>query len=345
MLVEMKTDVLMMAEEAASLKYEINNAKKTGMLDGKELSEAEIKEFEEEVKFLELAVEDTKENYLEEVKFVNQVLDVRQADMQVEFEIPEIDFQLASLDIEQNLQIQEVQIQEEQGLQQEFQAIEMFYIEPVQPLGFLEEPEREIDAQQQNTISAGTSTYADLNTRSSGVDVYLGAPTFLTVTSAADPAAVGSVVGNFVPLNQINYSTRTLNQTVNVTVNALGRNTEPREFELDKTFSYSASDTGSVKPSVAYTVDGTGTQDEINSSLTSTVTNDVTTGNTYLESLGSVEDTNYLVTVSSEATNTAGNAAASIQTTVTVESDGGVGGDTNKASGTDNGAQALSLLP
>ncbi len=346
MLVEMKTDVLMMAEEAASLKFEINNAKKTGMLNGKELSEAEIKEFEEEVKFLELAVEDTKENYLEEVKFVNQVLDVRQADMQVEFEIPEIDFQLASLDIEQNLQIQEVQIQEEQGLQQEFQAIEMFYIEPVQPLGFLEEPEREIDAvQQQNTISAGTSTYADLNTRSSGVDVYLGVSTLLTVTSAADPAAVGSVVGNFVPLNQINYSTRTINQTVNVTVNALGRNTEPREFELDKTFSYSASDTGSVKPSVAYTVDGTGTQDEINSSLTSTVTNDVTTGNTYLETLGSLEDTNYLVTVSSEATNTAGNAAASIQTTVTVESDSGLGGDTNKASGTDNGAQALSLLP
>ena len=115
----------MMAEEAASLKYEINNAKKTGMLNGKELSEAEIKEFEEEVKFLELEVENTKENYLEEVKLVNQVLDIRQADMQVEFETPEIDFQLASLDIEQNLQIQEAQIQEEQGLQQEFQAIEM----------------------------------------------------------------------------------------------------------------------------------------------------------------------------------------------------------------------------
>ena len=177
----------------------------------------------------------------------------------------------------------------------------------------------------------------------------MGSATNLIVTSAASNAdvasTVGSVVGDFVPSHQINYSTRTISQTAIVTVNALGRNTEPREFELDKTFSYSSSDTGSVKPSVAYTVDGTGTQDEINSSLTSTVTNDVTTGNTYLESLGSVEDTNYLVTVSSEATNTAGNAAASIQTTVTVESDGGVGGDTNKASGTDNGAQALSLLP
>ena len=94
MLVEMKTDVLMMAEEAASLKFEINNAKKTGMLNGKELSEAEIKEFEEEVKFLELEVEDIKEDYLEEVKIVNQVLDIRQADMQVEFETPEIDLSL-----------------------------------------------------------------------------------------------------------------------------------------------------------------------------------------------------------------------------------------------------------
>ena len=79
--------------------------------------------------------------------------------------------------------------------------------------------------------------------------------------------------------------------------------------------------------------------------MTSTVTNDVTTGNTYLESLGSVEDTNYLVTVSSEATNTAGTAATSIQTTVTVESDGGVGGDTNRASGTDSGVDAVIFVP
>ncbi|MDC3030424.1 FecR domain-containing protein [Candidatus Pelagibacter sp.] len=348
MLVEMKTDVLMMAEEAASLKYEINNAKKTGMLNGKELSEAEIKEFEEEVKFLELEVENTKENYLEEVKFVNQVLDIRQADMQVEFETPEIDFQLASLDIEQNLQIQEAQIQEEQGLQQEFQAIEMFYIGPE---AFLEEPERQIDdVQQQNTISAGTTTYADLNTQSSGVAAYMGNATNLTVTSAASNAVVasqvGSVVGNFAPIHEINYSTRTIGQGATVTVNALGRNTTARvNFALNKTHSYSSSDTGSVKPSVAFTVNAAGAGTEVNSSLTSTVTNDVTTGNTYLEPLLNPANTNYLVTVSSEATNTAGTAAKSIQTTVTVESDGGVGGDTNRASGTDSGVDAIILIP
>ena len=356
-LVEMKTDVLMMAEEAASLKFEINNAKKTGILNGQEISEDELKEFEEEVKFLELEVSESKDNYLEEVKFVNEVFEVRQADMQEEFSFGVVpigmDFKMASIEMEQELQIQEIQIQEAQELQLEFKEIENFYINPVQPIGFLEETERQVDEQQvdeqQNSINAGTTTYADLNTQSSGVAAYFGNLTNLTVTSAASNAAVastvGSVVGIFVPVHEINYSTREISQTAIVTVNALGRNTEPREFTVDKTFSYSSSDTGSVKPSVAYTVDGIGTQDEINSSLTSTVTNDVTTGNTYLESLGSLEDTNYLVTVSSEATNTDGTAATSIQTTVTVESDGGVVGDTNRASGTDSGVDAVIFIP
>ena len=44
----------------------------------------------------------------------------------------------------------------------------------------------------------------------------------------------------------------------------------------------------------------------------------------------------YLI-ISSESTNIAGNATNSIQTTVTVESDGGVAGNPNKASGTDSG--------
>ena len=177
----------------------------------------------------------------------------------------------------------------------------------------------------------------------------MGNATNLTVTSAASNAdvasTVGSVVGNFAPIHEINYSTRTLSQGAIITVNALGRNTTLRLSNLNKTHSYSSSDTGSVKPSVAYTVNAAGAGTEVNSSLTSTVTNDVTTGNTYLEPLLSPADTNYLVTVSSEATNTAGTAAKSIQTTVTVESDGGVGGDTNRASGTDSGVDATILIP
>ena len=322
------------------------------MLNGQQLSDAEIKEFEDEVRFLELEVEGVKRSYLEEVKFVNETLEIRQADMQMEFEIPEIDFQLASVEMEQELQMQEFQIQEiqtleEQELQQEFREIETFYVEE---FNFLEEQDRQIDdVQQQNTISAGTTTYADLNTQSSGEAAYFGAATNLTVSSAASNAdvssTVGSVVGNFVPVHNVDYSTRTIRQTVEVTIDALGRNTTARESTLDKTFSYSSSDTGSVKPSVAYTVNAAGTGTEINSSLTSTVTNDVTTGNTYLEPLLNPANTNYLVTVSSEATNTAGTAAKSIQTTVTVESDGGVGGDTNRASGTDSGVDAVFLIP
>ena len=70
--------------------------------------------------------------------------------------------------------------------------------------------------------------------------------------------------------------------------------------------------------------------------MTSTVSNDVTEGSTYLEP-DIIPLTNYLVTISAESTNTTGNVANSIQTTVTVESDGGVPGNTNKASGTDSG--------
>ena len=105
---------------------------------------------------------------------------------------------------------------------------------------------------------------------------------------------------------------------------------------ISKTHSYSASDTGNVTPSTAFTLPFFGLATEVNSSLTSTVSNDVTDGSTYLENAFDPNMTSYLVTISSEATNTTG-VANSMQTTVTVESDGGAAG-TNRASGTDSGA-------
>ena len=117
---------------------------------------------------------------------------------------------------------------------------------------------------------------------------------------------------------------------------ALGRSTLPRLTIIDNTHSYSASDTGNVTPSTAFTLPVFGLATKVNSSLTSTVSNDVTDGSTYLENAFDPNLTSYLVTISSEATNTTG-VANSIQTTVTVESDGGAAG-TNKASGTDSGA-------
>ena len=170
----------------------------------------------------------------------------------------------------------------------------------------------------------------------------MGAQTDLIITSAASNAAtqatLGKTVGNFQPVHQINYSTRQIDQTAVLELTALGRSTLPRLSLINKTHSYSASDTGNVTPSTAYTLPFMGLATEVNSSLTSTVSNNVTDGTTYLENELDPNLTNFLVTISSESTNTAGNVANSIQTTVTVESDGGVAGNTNKASGTDSGA-------
>ena len=350
MLVEMKTDVLMMAEEAASLKFEINNAKKTGMLNGQEISEAEIKEFEEEVMFLELEVKDSKDNYLEEVRFVNEVFEVRQADMQEEFEavpfgaVPiRVDFRMASMEMEQELEVQELEIErfqefemeaEQQEMELEFLEIKMFYMEP-------EELEQE-QQQEQQSYPEGVTTYADLNSKSSGSDTYFGDTTALIVLEAAENAAsqatVGKTVGSFKAKHEINYSTRTITQAAKIIIDALGSNTTQRSFTVEKGHSYSATDSSNVEPSAAFTVDGQGTSNVINSSITGEgVFNDVTAGNTYLEDSENPSATNYLVSVSSGASNTVSVAANSIQTMVSVESNAGING-VNFAAGVDSGA-------
>ena len=377
MLVEMKTDVLMMAEEAASLKFEINNAKKTGMLNGQEISEDEIKEFEEEVKFLELEVSESKDNYLEEVKFVNEVFEVRQTDMQEEFKVKRartprvlssnsmaiplmprvvplgavpigMDFKMASMEMEQELEVQELEIEifqefemeaEQQEMELEINMIEIFYLEPEE---FIQE--LELQQQEQQSYNVGTTTYADLNSISSGTNIYFGSETPLIITSAASnaasEAALNNEVGSFIPVHTIDYSSRTIVQNPLIAITALGRDTIPRVFPLMKGHTYSVNDTGNVTPSVAFTVDAQESSTEVNSSLSSTVENDVTSGSTYLENSANPSATNYLVTVSSEATNTITTPASTMQMTVTVESDGGVVGNTNKASGTSSAVSA-----
>ena len=350
MLVEMKTDVLMMAEEAASLKFEINNAKKTGMLNGQEISEAEIKEFEEEVMFLELEVKDSKDNYLEEVRFVNEVFEVRQADMKEEFEavpfgaVPiRVDFRMASMEMEQELEVQELEIEifqefemeaEQQEMELEVLKIKMFYMEPKQEL--------EIQQQEQQSYPEGVATYADLNSISSGSDTYSGDRSALIVleaaTNAAEQATVGKTIGSFQATHEINYSTRTITQAANIIIDALGSNTTQRSFTVEKGHSYSITDTSNVEPSAAFTVDGQGTSNVINSSITGEgAFNDVTAGNTYLEDSQDPSATNYLVTVNSGALNTTSDVANSIQTGVSVESNAGSSG-VNIAAGNDGGA-------
>ena len=123
-----------------------------------------------------------------------------------------------------------------------------------------------------------------------------------------------------------------------IIIDALGSNTTQRSFTVEKGHSYSITDTSNVEPSAAFTVDGQGTSNVINSSITGEgAFNDVTAGNTYLEDSQDLSATNYLVTVNSGALNTTSNVANSIQTGVSVESNAGSSG-VNIAAGNDGGA-------
>ena len=62
-LVEMRADVLMVVEEAASLKSEIDQAKKTGMINGVKVSKEEIADAENDVASLEMKVQDYENLY------------------------------------------------------------------------------------------------------------------------------------------------------------------------------------------------------------------------------------------------------------------------------------------
>ena len=188
----------------------------------------------------------------------------------------------------------------------------------------------------------GVATYADLNSKSSGSDTYSGDRSALIVleaaTNAAEQATVGKTIGSFQATHEINYSTRTITQAANIIIDALGSNTTQRSFTVEKGHSYSITDTSNVEPSAAFTVDGQGTSNVINSSITGEgAFNDVTAGNTYLEDSQDLSATNYLVTVNSGALNTTSDVANSIQTGVSVESNAGSSG-VNIAAGNDGGA-------
>ena len=134
--------------------------------------------------------------YSKSPRFVNEVFEVRQADMQEEFEaVPfradsiKIDFKMASMEMEQELEVQELEIErfqefemeaEQQEMELEVKKIEMFYMEPEE---FFEE--LELQQQEQKLYNVGVTTYADLNSISSGSNIYLGDTTALRVFGAA----------------------------------------------------------------------------------------------------------------------------------------------------------------
>ena len=199
-----------------------------------------------------------------------------------------------------------------------------------------------LQQQEQQSYPEGVTTYADLNSKSSGSDTYSGDRSALIVLEAAENAAeqatVGKTIGSFQATHEINYSTRTITQAANIIIDALGSNTTQRSFTVEKGHSYSITDTSNVEPSAAFTVDGQGTSNVINSSITGEgAFNDVTAGNTYLEDSQDLSATNYLVTVNSGALNTTSDVANTIQTGVSVESNT-VSSGVNIAAGNDGGA-------
>ena len=181
-----------------------------------------------------------------------------------------------------------------------------------------------------NTFTIGTTSYADLNTRSSGSDTYTGTSTTLYVDSAGSNAAsavgtVGNVAGSFTPTHTINFSTRTITQgmTAKVQIGQAGS----RSFTIDKDLDYS-SGSGNVTPASSFSVNSSGTVTDVANSLTGDIS-------TTVPSSGYADGTNanYFVTVESNFQNQSGRSFAdTVDTTFTVQTVDG--SDTNKVSGT-----------
>ena len=195
---------------------------------------------------------------------------------------------------------------------------------PIDPRA-IPEYEREI-----NTFSIGTTSYADLNTRSTGTDTYTGTTTNLTVESAGSNAAsavdaVGDLAGTFTPTHTIDFSNRTINQgiTAKVQIGQAGS----RSFTIDKDVDYTSA-SGNVTPASSFSVNSSGTVTDVASSATGDISTTVPSSG-YADGASA----NYFVTVESNFQNQSGRSFAdTVDTTLTVQTVDG--SDTNKVSGT-----------
>ena len=196
--------------------------------------------------------------------------------------------------------------------------------------GFLPPPDFLI-RDEINTFSIGTTSYADLNTRSTGSDTYTGNSTTLYVDTAGSNAAsavdtAGDVAGSFTPTHTIDFSNRTITQgiTAKVQIGQAGS----RSFTIDKDLNYTSGSSGNVTPASSFSVNSSGTVTDVASSLTGDIS-------TSVPSSGYTDGTsaNYFVTVESNFQNQSGRSFAdTVDTTLTVQTVDG--SDTNKVSGT-----------
>ena len=166
-----------------------------------------------------------------------------------------------------------------------------------------------------NSFSVGTTSYADLNTRSSGTDTYTGTTTNLTVDRVVSGSAnVGDVAGSFTPTHTINYSTRTINQGVTASVK-IGSVTTARSFTTNKDYNYLNGSTGNVTPASSFSVNSSGTVSDISSSITGDISKTVPSSG-YQDSATAT----MFVTVESTFNNQTNRSFAdTVDTTVTVQ--------------------------
>ena len=179
----------------------------------------------------------------------------------------------------------------------------------------------------------GTTTYSDLNTKTSGTETFTGTSTTLYVDTAGGNAATavdnpGDTAGSFTPTHTINYSTRTINQGIVATDVQIG-SASARDFTIDKDITYNSRSSGNVTPASSFQVDSSSNITDINNSITGDISKT-------LPSSGYNDGTNanYFVTVESNFENLSGKSFAdSVSTTVTVQTKDS-DGTTNQISGT-----------
>ena len=179
-----------------------------------------------------------------------------------------------------------------------------------------------------NNYAIGTTTYSDLNDRSSGTDTFTGAAQNLYVDQVASgSASVGDVAGSFTPKHIIDYSNRTVTQQISNGTVSIGRISN-QAFAINKEHSYSSNTTGNVTPAFVVRKGASGSKrlgDSITGDITTTVP---ATG--YTDSTGDV-----YITLESEFTNSSGKSFAdNVNTTITIQTRDTANGSINKVSGT-----------
>lgn len=204
--------------------------------------------------------------------------------------------------------------------------IALYGEERIAELNYIEE--------EANSFAVGTTSYADLNTRSTGTDTYTGTSTNLYVDSAGSNAnsavdRVGDLAGTFTPTHTIDFSNRTINQGITAKVQ-IGQ-AASRSFTIDKDVDYTSA-SGNVTPASSFSVNSSGTVTDVASSATGDISTTVPSSG-YTDGATA----NYFVTVESNFQNQSGKSFAdTVDTVLTVQTVDG--SDTNKVYGsTSNG--------